>query len=110
MLLVQLGGLELVSAKDAAGWTFLHRLVYGGDDALACEIASVSQGEALLDMARREVAEYDAARQGGSFVVHRGFPSDLKMDHAERAIDFRARGLYHCEVAEHVPGRQSGVL
>jgi hypothetical protein len=48
MLLVHFGGLELVSAKDAAGWTFLHRLVYGSDDALACEIASVSQGEALV--------------------------------------------------------------
>ena len=93
MLLVQLGGLELVSAKDAAGWAFPHRLVYGGDDALACEIASVSQGEAFLDMARREVAEYDAARQGGSLVVHRGFPSDLRMDHAERAIDFVGGGF-----------------
>jgi hypothetical protein len=89
-LLVQLGGLELVSAKDARGWTFLHRLVYGGDDALACEIASVSQGEALLDVARREVAEYhdDAAKHGGGFVVHRGFPSDLKVDRDDRSIDF----------------------
>ena len=84
MLLVQLGGLELVSAKDAAGWTFLHRLVYGGDDALACEIASVSQGEALLDMARREVAEYDTARQGGSFVVHPCLKGKPSLDMARR--------------------------
>jgi hypothetical protein len=69
MLLVELGGLELVSAKDAAGWKFLHRLLYGGDNELASEIASISQGEALLDMARQELAEYDSARQGGSFVV-----------------------------------------
>jgi hypothetical protein len=84
MLLVKLGGLELVSAKDAAGWTFLHRLVYGGDDAIAC----VSQGDALLDMARKEVAEYDAARQGGSFVVHpflKGKPS-LHMARRDRML------------------------
>jgi ankyrin repeat protein len=93
MLLARLGGLEFVSVKDAGGWTVFHKLAFIGGDALrlANEIASVSQGEALLHVARKEVAEYDAAVQGGvrgGFVVHRCFPSTLKMDQVDQTVEF----------------------
>ena len=90
MLLARLGGLELVSVKDTGGWTVLHQLVYGGRDAFASEIASISKGETLLEIARREVAEYDSAIQTSNCVVHRGYPSLLKMDHAVRTVEYLA--------------------
>jgi len=73
------GGADLVGIADSGGWTVLHRLLYQGDEDLACEFAGLcgKDGQGLLDAARKEVVE---GTEKGTLCVFRGWPSTVRMD------------------------------